>query len=173
MRDNTGYGRGILTSKGTMVKIIMSQKFRAPMPRSERRRYSGGGTTSAAGAVTGEMLGDGHTHRNISLLEQLSKIDEGYLYYQETTYAEQTTTDEETGETTTEMVKTDVDYKLNAGLADVAKDLTEDSKVWEIVLRKDKEDELSRGLQQRTEDWRCHHLMGQREWRTEGVEVDV
>ena len=126
-----------------MVKIIMSQKFRAPMPRSERRRYSGGGTTSAAGAVTGEMLGDGHTHRNISLLEQLSKIDEGYLYYQETTYAEQTTTDEETGETTTEMVKTDVDYKLNAGLADVAKDLTEDSKVWEIVLRKDKEDETN------------------------------
>ena len=121
----------------------MSQKFRAPMPRSERRRYSGGGTTSAAGAVTGEMLGDGHTHQNLSVLDQLSMIDEGYLYRRETTFTEEERTDEETGEKYTETVKTETDYKLNAGLADVAKDLTEDSKVWELVLRKDKEDETN------------------------------
>ena len=123
-----------------MVKITMSQKFRAPMPRSERRRYSGGGTTSAAGAVTGELLGDGHTHQNLSVLDQLSKIDEGYLYRRETTFTEEERTDEETGEIYTETVKTETDYKLNAGLADKAKDLTDDSRVWDLVLRKDKED---------------------------------
>ena len=113
------------------------------MPRSERRRYSGGGTASAASAVTGEMLGDGHTHQNLSVLDQLSKIDEGYLYRRETTFTEEERTDEETGEKYTETVKTETDYKLNAGLADVAKDLTEDSKVWNLVLRKDKEDETN------------------------------
>lgn len=106
--------------------------LRTPRPRSERLREQGigGGTTtvvmSGAGAGGSTVTGDGHTHGNLSALNEISTDRQGYMYLTQIREKEDT----ETGETTTEQVT----EKVKAGYADVAKDLSEDSPVREQFL---------------------------------------
>lgn len=106
--------------------------LRTPRSRSERLREQGigGGTTtvvmSGAGGGGGTVTGDGHTHGNLSALNEISTDRQGYMYLTQIREKEDT----ETGETTTEQVT----EKVKAGYADVAKDLSEDSPVREQFL---------------------------------------
>lgn len=106
--------------------------LRTPRPRSERLREQGigGGTTtvvmSGAGGGGSTVTGDGHTHGNLSALNEISTDRQGYMYLTQIREKEDT----ETGETTTEQVT----EKVKAGYADVAKDLSEDSPVREQFL---------------------------------------
>lgn len=101
--------------------------LRTPRPRSERLREQGigGGTTtvvmSGAGGGGSTVTGDGHTHGNLSALNEISTDRQGYMYLTQIREKEDT----ETGETTTKQVT----EKVKAGYADVAKDLSEDSPV--------------------------------------------
>lgn len=101
--------------------------LRTPRPRSERLREQGigGGTTtvvmSGAGGGGSTVTGDGHTHGNLSALNEISTDRQGYMYLTQIREKENT----ETGETTTEQVT----EKVKAGYADVAKDLSEDSPI--------------------------------------------
>lgn len=104
--------------------------LRTPRPRSERLREQGigGGATTVvvSGSGGGTSIGDGHTHGNLSALNEISTDKQGYLYLTQIRETE----NEETGELTTEQVT----EKVKAGFADMAYDLTEDSPVREQFL---------------------------------------
>jgi hypothetical protein len=89
---------------------------------------SAAGTTvvmsGAAGGTT--VTGDGHTHANLSALNEISTDTNGYQYLTQLREVE----NPETGETTVEQVT----EKVKAGYADVAKDLAEDSPIREMFL---------------------------------------
>lgn len=108
--------------------------LRTPRPRSERMReqgIGGGATTvvvnSSGGTGTG-TVGDGHTHANLSALNEISTDTQGYEYLTQIRETE----DPETGEITTERVT----EKVKAGYADEAYDLSEDSPVRKQFLSK-------------------------------------
>ena len=108
--------------------------LRTPRPRSERMReqgIGGGATTvvvnSGGGTGTG-TVGDGHTHANLSALNEISTDTQGYEYLTQIRETE----DPETGEITTERVT----EKVKAGYADEAYDLSEDSPVRKQFLSK-------------------------------------
>lgn len=113
-------------------QYIAKITLRTPKPRSERLREQGigGGTTtvvmSGAGGGGSTVTGDGHTHGNLSALNEISTDRQGYMYLTQIREKEDT----ETGETTTEQVT----EKVKAGYADVAKDLSEDSPIREQFL---------------------------------------
>lgn len=102
--------------------------LRTPRPRSERLREQGigGGATTVVVSGGGTSIGDGHTHGNLSALNEISTDKQGYLYLTQIRETE----NEETGELTTEQVT----EKVKAGFADMAYDLTEDSPVREQFL---------------------------------------
>ena len=105
---------------------------RTPRPRSKRLREMGIGSAAgatvviscAAGGTT--VTGDGHTHANLSALNEISTDTNGYQYLTQLREVE----NPETGETTVEQVT----EKVKAGYADVAKDLAEDSPIREMFL---------------------------------------
>ena len=105
---------------------------RTPRPRSKRLREMGigsaaGATVVMSGAAGGTTVtGDGHTHANLSALNEISTDTNGYQYLTQLREVE----NPETGETTVEQVT----EKVKAGYADVAKDLTEDSPIREMFL---------------------------------------
>lgn len=105
---------------------------RSPRPRSKRLREQGIGSSASATVVmsgTGGgtvAAGDGHTHANKPSLDQITTDNEGYQYLTQIREIE----DPETGETT----EAQVTEKVKAGLADVAKDLSEDSPVRQQFL---------------------------------------
>lgn len=100
---------------------------RTPRPRSKRLREMGIGSAASATVVMSGVgagthpSGDGHTHGNLSALNEISTDKEGYQYLTQVREVENT----ETGETTVELIK----EKVKAGYADVAKDLSEDSPI--------------------------------------------
>lgn len=106
--------------------------LRTPRPRSERLReqgIGGGATTVVVNGGSGSggtSIGDGHTHGNLSALNEISTDRQGYLYLTQIRETE----NEETGELTTEQVT----EKVKAGFADMAYELTEDSPVREQFL---------------------------------------
>lgn len=105
---------------------------RTPRPRSKRLREMGigsaaGATVVMSGAAGGTTAtGDGHTHANLSALNEISTDTNGYQYLTQLREVE----NPETGDTTVERVT----EKVKAGYADVAKDLTEDSPIREMFL---------------------------------------
>lgn len=105
---------------------------RTPRPRSKRLREMGigsaaGATVVMSGASGGTTVtGDGHTHANLSALNEISTDTNGYQYLTQLREVE----NPETGETTVEQVT----EKVKAGYADVAKDLAEDSPIREMFL---------------------------------------
>lgn len=105
---------------------------RTPRPRSKRLREMGIGSAAGAavvmsGAAGGTTVtGDGHTHANLSALNEISTDTNGYQYLTQLREVE----NPETGETTVEQVT----EKVKAGYADVAKDLAEDSPIREMFL---------------------------------------
>ena len=105
---------------------------RTPRPRSKRLREMGigsaaGATVVMSGAAGGTTVtGDGHTHANLSALNEISTDTNGYQYLTQLREVENT----ETGDTTVERVT----EKVKAGYADVAKDLAEDSPIREMFL---------------------------------------
>ena len=105
---------------------------RTPRPRSKRLREMGigsaaGATVVMSGAAGGSTsTGDGHTHANLSALNEISTDTNGYQYLTQLREVE----NPETGETTVERVT----EKVKAGYADVAKDLSEDSPIREQFL---------------------------------------
>lgn len=105
---------------------------RTPRPRSKRLREMGigsaaGATVVMSGAAGGTTVtGDGHTHANLSALNEISTDTNGYQYLTQLREVE----NPETGETTVERVT----EKVKAGYADVAKDLAEDSPIREMFL---------------------------------------
>lgn len=105
---------------------------RTPRPRSKRLREMGigsaaGATVVMSGAAGGSTsTGDGHTHANLSALNEISTDTDGYQYLTQLREVE----NPETGETTVERVT----EKVKAGYADVAKDLAEDSPIREMFL---------------------------------------
>lgn len=105
---------------------------RTPRPRSKRLREMGigsaaGATVVMSGAAGGTTVtGDGHTHANLSTLNEISTDTNGYQYLTQLREVE----NPETGETTVEQVT----EKVKAGYADVAKDLAEDSPIREMFL---------------------------------------
>lgn len=116
----------------------MEKKFtaivtrRAARPRSKRLRETSSGGSSGAVVVSGGtsdvqgVAGDGHTHGNLSALNEISTDTDGYQYLTQLRETE----NPETGGTTVEQVT----EKVKAGYADVAKDLAEDSPVREQFL---------------------------------------
>ena len=103
---------------------------RTPRPRSKRLREMGigsaaGATVVMSGAAGGTTVtGDGHTHANLSALNEISTDTNGYQYLTQLREVE----NPETGETTVEQVT----EKVKAGYADkaaIADDLTPDSPV--------------------------------------------
>lgn len=105
---------------------------RTPRPRSKRLREMGigsaaGATVVMSGAAGGTTVtGDGHTHANLSALNEISTDTNGYQYLTQLREVE----NPETGETTVDQVT----EKVKAGYADVAKDLAEDSPIREMFL---------------------------------------
>ena len=105
---------------------------RTPRPRSKRLREMGigsaaGATVVMSGAAGGTTVtGDGHTHANLSALNEISTDTNGYQYLTQLREVE----NPETGETTVKQVT----EKVKAGYADVAKDLAEDSPIREMFL---------------------------------------
>ena len=105
---------------------------RTPRPRSKRLREMGigsaaGATVVMSGAAGGTTVtGDGHTHANLSALNEISTDTNGYQYLTQLHEVE----NPETGDTTVERVT----EKVKAGYADVAMDLTEDSPIREMFL---------------------------------------
>ena len=105
---------------------------RTPRPRSKRLREMGigsaaGATVVISGAAGGTTVtGDGHTHANLSALNEISTDTNGYQYLTQLREVE----NPETGETTVEQVT----EKVKAGYADVAKNLAEDSPIREMFL---------------------------------------
>ena len=105
---------------------------RTPRPRSKRLREMGigsaaGATVVMSGAAGGTTItGDGHTHANLSALNEISTDTNGYQYLTQLREVE----NPETGDTTVEQVT----EKVKAGYADEAKDLSEDSPIRKMFL---------------------------------------
>ena len=105
---------------------------RTPRPRSKRLREMGigsaaGATVVMSGAAGGTTItGDGHTHANLSELNEISTDTNGYQYLTQLREVK----NPETGDTTVERVT----EKVKAGYADEAKDLSEDSPIREMFL---------------------------------------
>lgn len=105
---------------------------RTPRPRSKRLREMGigsaaGATVVMSGAAGGTTAtGDGHTHANLSALNEISTDTNGYQYLTQLREVE----NPETGDTTVERVT----EKVKAGYADVAMDLSEDSPIRKMFL---------------------------------------
>lgn len=105
---------------------------RTPRPRSKRLREMGigsaaGATVVMSGAAGGTTVtGDGHTHANLSALNEISTDTNGYQYLTQLREVE----NPETGDTTVERVT----EKVKAGYADVAMDLSEDSPIRKMFL---------------------------------------
>ena len=115
--------------------------LRTPRPRSKRLReqgIGGGSTTVVVSGGTGSstVTGDGHTHANLSALNEITTDKQGYQYLTQIRETE----DPETGELTTEQVT----EKVKAGYADTAYDLSEDSPVREQFLSR-LEDDVAKG----------------------------
>ena len=103
---------------------------RTPRPRSERLREQGSGSVNSTvvlNAETGGTSSEGHTHNNKAALDQITTDENGYLLL--TTTQEVEVTDPETGETHTEIQR--VTEKVNAGYADKAGTLDEESPIFE------------------------------------------
>ena len=104
---------------------------RTPRPRSKRLREMGigsaaGATVVISGAAGGTTVtGDGHTHANLSALNEISTDTNGYQYLTQLREVENPA-----GDTMVEQVT----EKVKAGYADVAKDLAEDSPIREMFL---------------------------------------
>lgn len=115
--------------------------LRTPRPRSERMREQGigsGATTvvvNSGGSGAG-TVGDGHTHANLSALNEITTDRQGYEYLTQIRETENL----ETGEITTERVT----EKVKAGYADEAYDLSENSPVREQFLSR-LEDDVAKG----------------------------
>ncbi len=110
---------------------------RTPRPRSPRLREQGIGSVGSTVVLSGQAggsvpVGDGHTHANKTSLDQITTDSNGYEWL--TRYMEVTTTDPDTGETSTELQQ--VTEKVKAGFADYAQDLTPDSPIWQQFLSK-------------------------------------
>lgn len=104
---------------------------RTPRPRSKRLREMGigsaaGATVVMSGAAGGTTVtGDGHTHANLSALDEITTDADGYLYLN---LLKEGTDDD--GNDIYEQVT----EKVKAGFADMAYDLTEDSPVRQQFL---------------------------------------
>lgn len=104
---------------------------RTPRPRSKRLREMGigseaGATVVMSGAAGGTTVtGDGHTHANLSALDEITTDADGYLYLN---LLKEGTDDD--GNDIYEQVT----EKVKAGYADVAKDLAEDSPIRKMFL---------------------------------------
>ena len=105
---------------------------RAPRPRSKRLREQGIGTSAnstvimGGGGGGGGAVGDGHTHTNLSALNEITTDNQGYEYLTQMREVD----DPDTGGTKVEKVT----EKVKAGYADMAHDLTEDSPVRQEFL---------------------------------------
>ena len=107
---------------------------RTPRPRSKRLREQGIGSTASATIVTKSsgggsiVIGDGHTHANLSSLNQITTDTDGYQYL---TYLKETK-DAETGDVSIDRIT----EKVKAGYSDIAYDLSENSPIREQFLSK-------------------------------------
>ena len=107
---------------------------RTPRPRSKRLREQGIGSTASATIVTknsgggSTVVGDGHTHANLSSLNQITTDTDGYQYL---TYLKETK-DAETGDVSIDRIT----EKVKAGYSDIAYDLAENSPIREQFLSK-------------------------------------
>jgi hypothetical protein len=119
---------------------------RAPRPRSKRLRDSGIGSASGAVVVMGAsaaaasspaLEGDGHTHANKPALDQIRTDADGYQYLVQLREVE-------TGAGDVDVVE--VTEKVKSGYADEARSLTDDSPVWDAVLRKDRDERTDYAL---------------------------
>ncbi|MDE6479274.1 MAG: pyocin knob domain-containing S74 family peptidase [Muribaculaceae bacterium] len=113
-----------------MEKKYISEIFsRSPRPRSKRLRQQGiGGLMKGNTVVTAGASGEYHTHPNKTALDQISTDEEGYLYL--------THTQEEDGNDVSVIEKVKSGYADEANhsaLADLAKDLTEDSPTARLI----------------------------------------
>lgn len=124
-----------------MAKTYITKvTLRSPRPRSKRRRELGGAASTSvvtisggAGGGTGSApVGDGHTHPNLSALNEITTDREGYLHLTQM----RATENEDTGESVVEQVT----EKVRAGYADTAHDLTDDSPVRKEFLSRLKDD---------------------------------
>ncbi len=110
-------------------KYIANIVSRSPRPRSKRLREQGiGGGVKGNTVVTTGASGDYHLHYNKSALDQISTDEDGYLWL--------TQTQEEDGVevSATEKVKAGfADNAQDAALAELAKDLTEDSPTAKLI----------------------------------------
>lgn len=116
-----------MSTKEFVAKITL----RTPRPRSKRLREQGIGSSASAavvisGGTGGGASGDGHTHGNLSALNEITTDNQGYQYLTQL----REVVNAETGETTIEQVT----EKVKAGFADIAQDLAEDSPVREQFL---------------------------------------
>lgn len=116
-----------MSTKEFVAKITL----RTPRPRSKRLREQGIGSSASAavvisGGTGGGASGDGHTHGNLSALNEITTDNQGYQYLTQL----REIVNAETGETTIEQVT----EKVKAGFADIAQDLAEDSPVREQFL---------------------------------------
>ena len=111
----------------------------AAQPRSTRRQgvsgSAGGGSVVVGGQSEGnatgsaELAAQAHSHANKPLLDSLSDADGYLLMRQKAANAD----DSEAG-------KVKAGYSDEAGVADEARGLSEDSELWDKFLRKDEED---------------------------------
>ena len=112
---------------------------RTAQPRSKRRQGTsgsgGGGSVTVGGqsessaTESAELVAQAHSHANKPLLDSLSEED-GYLLMQQKA---ENADDSERG-------KVKAGYADEAGVADEARTLSEDSDAWDKFLRKDVED---------------------------------
>lgn len=117
-------------------KYTLISAIRGGRPRSKRLQKlgTGGGSSVVVSSIQGNAgaSSDGHTHDNKSDLDRISTDGDGYEYITRTVQ----TTDSETGETSIQTVteKVKAGYADKAGVADKAKELTEDSPVFQRFL---------------------------------------
>lgn len=117
-------------------KYTLISAIRGGRPRSKRLQKLGVGSGSSV--VVSSIQGnagassDGHTHDNKSDLDRISTDGEGYEYITRTIQSTDGETDETSIQTVTEKVK--AGYADKAGVADKAKELTEDSPVFQRFL---------------------------------------
>ena len=117
-----------MSTKEFVAKITL----RTPRPRSKRLREQGIGSSAGAAVVVSGSTGgyapsgDGHTHGNLSALNEITTDSQGYQYLTQLRETE----DPDTGEISVNKVT----EKVKAGFADIARDLTEDSPVRQQFL---------------------------------------
>jgi len=117
-------------------KYISETILRAAQPRSKRLQGLGvrseNGVTSTVVSVEGSSssasIGDGHTHSNKTMLDEISTDDDRYIYLKKLEESDDGTTYES------------VIAKAKAGYADKAHDIDDDSPVYSKFVRKDVED---------------------------------